>query len=137
MASCEACLWPIHGPRVAHRLVKFPSFLRFWTIGPLAHGLRHSRPRRVASIHEPTPLLLNAEVYDSWRAQADVEILDALTRYSPRSGRLQTQALQKAWRLRVLSVDDQPKGFAIFKEQKPTDLQLKLTNKGWTSEMQR
>lgn len=95
MASDKACLWPIHGPRVAHRLAKFLSFLRFWTIGPLAHGLRHSRPRRVASIHEPTLLWLNAEVYDSRRAQAEVEILDALTQYSPRSGRLQTRALQK------------------------------------------
>jgi DNA polymerase-3 subunit epsilon len=36
---------------------------------------------------------LKAEVYGSRRAQVDVEALDALTRYSPRPGRMERRAL--------------------------------------------
>ena len=41
-------------------------------------------------------LWLRAEVYGSRRAQVEVEALDALTRYSPRGGRLGVQALPDA-----------------------------------------
>ncbi|OOG79583.1 DNA polymerase III subunit epsilon [Hydrogenophaga sp. A37] len=38
---------------------------------------------------------LKAEVYGERRAQVDVELLDALTRYSPRSGAIQSRGLPK------------------------------------------